>query len=54
MAAVHGVLCSVLNAGDHVLAARALFGSCIYVLEEVPTKFGVEFTFADGTDLAAW
>ena len=54
MAAVYGALHSVLNAGDHVLAARVLFGSFIYVLEAVLTKFGVEFTFSDGTDLAAW
>ena len=54
MAAVHGALCSVLKAGDHVVAARALFGSCLYVLEEVLTKFGVEVSFVDGTDLNAW
>ncbi|NCU21563.1 O-succinylhomoserine sulfhydrylase, partial [Candidatus Falkowbacteria bacterium] len=33
MAAVHGVLVSVLKAGDHVVAARALFGSCLIVLD---------------------
>ncbi len=54
MAAVHGALSSVLKAGDHVVAARTLFGSCLFVLEEVLTKFGVDVTFVDGTDLAAW
>ena len=54
MAAVLGALRSVLNVGDQALAARALFGSCLYVLEEVLTKFGVEVNFVDGTDLAAW
>ena len=54
MAAVHGALVSMLKAGDHVVSARALFGSCLYILEEVLTRYGVEVTFVDGTDLPAW
>ncbi|MDF1873969.1 O-succinylhomoserine sulfhydrylase [Vannielia sp.] len=54
MAAVNAALCAPLKAGDHVVAARALFGSCEYVLSEVLTRFGVEVDFVDGTDLAAW
>jgi O-succinylhomoserine sulfhydrylase len=54
MAAVSGALTSMLRAGDHVVSARALFGSCLYVLEEILTRFGVEVTFVDGTDLAQW
>ncbi len=54
MAAVSGALSSMLRAGDHVVSARALFGSCLYVLEEVLTRFGVEVTFVDGTDLEQW
>jgi O-succinylhomoserine sulfhydrylase len=54
MAAVSGALTSMLRAGDHVVSARALFGSCLYVLEEVLTRFGVEVTFVDGTDLEQW
>lgn len=54
MAAVNGALMSMLRAGDHVVSARALFGSCLYILEEVLTRFGVDVTFVDGTDLAAW
>ena len=54
MAAVSGALTSMLKAGDHVVSARALFGSCLYVLEEVLTRYGVEVTFVDGTDLDAW
>jgi O-succinylhomoserine sulfhydrylase len=54
MAAVSGALMSMLKAGDHVVAARALFGSCLYVLEEVLTRYGVEVSFVDGTDLDAW
>ncbi|WP_197917222.1 O-succinylhomoserine sulfhydrylase [Thiosulfatihalobacter marinus] len=54
MAAVNGALCSMLKAGDHVVSARALFGSCLYILEEILTRFGVEVTFVDGTDLDAW
>ncbi|QJF52030.1 O-succinylhomoserine sulfhydrylase [Roseobacter ponti] len=54
MAAVSGALTSMLRAGDHVVSSRALFGSCLYVLEEVLTRYGVEVTFVDGTDLAQW
>ena len=54
MAAVSGALMSMLKAGDHVVAARALFGSCLYVLEEILTRYGVEVSFVDGTDLAQW
>ncbi|MCT4682781.1 MAG: O-succinylhomoserine sulfhydrylase [Roseicyclus sp.] len=54
MAAVNGALVSMLGAGDHVVAARALFGSCLYILEEVLTRYGVEVSFVDGTDLAQW
>lgn len=54
MAAVNGALTSMLKAGDHVVSARALFGSCLYILEDVLTRYGVEVTFVDGTDLDAW
>lgn len=54
MAAVNGALTSMLRAGDHVVSARALFGSCLYILEEVLTRYGVEVTFVDGTDLGQW
>ena len=54
MAAVNGALCSMLRAGDHVVSARALFGSCLYILEEVLTRYGVEVTFVDGADLDQW
>ena len=54
MAAVNGALTSMLKTGDHVVSARALFGSCLYILEDVLTRFGVEVTFVDGTDLDAW
>lgn len=54
MAAVSGALTAMLRAGDHVVSSRALFGSCLYVLEEVLKRFGVEVTFVDGTDLAQW
>ncbi|WP_425050334.1 O-succinylhomoserine sulfhydrylase [Psychromarinibacter sp. S121] len=54
MAAVNAALTSLLKAGDHVVSSRALFGSCLYILEEILTRYGVEVTFVDGTDLAAW
>ncbi|MDF1727905.1 MAG: O-succinylhomoserine sulfhydrylase [Sulfitobacter sp.] len=54
MAAVSGALMSMLKAGDHIVSSRALFGSCLYVVEEILPRFGVEVTLVDGTDLAAW
>ena len=54
MAAVSGALTSMLRAGDHVVSARALFGSCLYILEEVLTRYGVEVSFVDGTDMDQW
>ncbi|WP_374015570.1 O-succinylhomoserine sulfhydrylase [Phaeobacter sp. A36a-5a] len=54
MAAVNGALTSMLKAGDHVVSAKALFGSCLYILETILTRFGVEVTFVDGTDLEQW
>ncbi|MEC7258842.1 MAG: aminotransferase class I/II-fold pyridoxal phosphate-dependent enzyme, partial [Pseudomonadota bacterium] len=54
MAAVSGALTAMLRAGDHVVSARALFGSCLYILEEVLGRYGVEVTFVDGTDLDQW
>ena len=54
MAAVNGALMALLQAGDHVLASRALFGSCLYILDEILPRMGVEVTLVDGTDMAAW
>lgn len=54
MAAVNGAMMSILKAGDHVVAARALFGSCLYILDDILPRFGVEVTLIDGTDLDAW
>src|SRR4029079_3645703 len=54
MAAVHGALFAQLKAGDHVVAARALFGSCLFIVETLLPRFGVEITLVDGTDVAAW
>jgi len=54
MAAVNGALMALTKAGDHVVSSRALFGSCLYVLEDVLGRFGVEITLVDGTDNAAW
>ena len=54
MAAVNGALTAMLRAGDHVVSSRALFGSCLYILEEVLTRYGVNVTFVDGADLDQW
>jgi O-succinylhomoserine sulfhydrylase len=54
MAAVHAALSCQLSAGDHLVSSKALFGSCLYVVETLLPRFGVETTLVDGTDLDAW
>lgn len=54
MAAVNAALMSICRAGDHVVSSRALFGSCLYILEEIMVRYGVEVTFVDGNNLDEW
>jgi O-succinylhomoserine sulfhydrylase len=54
MAAVTTSLLCCLRAGDHVVAAKALFGAIRYVLEEVLTRYGITVSLVNGTDLDAW
>ncbi len=54
MAAVAAALLCSVKAGDHVVAARALFGSCRWIVETQMPRYGVETTLVDGRDVAAW
>jgi O-succinylhomoserine sulfhydrylase len=54
MAAVTAAMMSQLKAGDHVVAAKALFGSCRYIVEDLLPRYGIPSTLVDGTDLAQW
>ncbi|MGI9353294.1 MAG: O-succinylhomoserine sulfhydrylase [Rhizobiaceae bacterium] len=54
MAAVTSAIACHVSAGDHIVAARALFGSCRWVVEKLMPKFGVECTLVDGKDIDAW
>jgi len=54
MAAVNAALMSMLKAGDHVVSSRALFGSCLYIVEELLPRFGIEVTLVDGADNSRW
>lgn len=54
MAAVSAAILCQLKAGDHIVAARALFGSCRWVVETLAPKYGVECTLIDGRDLSNW
>ena len=54
MAAVTAAMLSLLQAGDHVVAARALFGSCRYIVETLLPRYGIETTLIDGRDMHAW
>ncbi len=54
MAAVNAALLSHLKAGDRVVASRALFGSCHWIVSTLLPKFGIESVFVDGCDLDQW
>jgi O-succinylhomoserine sulfhydrylase len=54
MAAVFGALACQLQAGDRLVSARALFGSCSWIAGELLPKWGVKTEFVEGTDLDAW
>jgi O-succinylhomoserine sulfhydrylase len=54
MAAVHTAIAGLVRAGDHVIAGRALFGSCRWILANWAPRFGVETTLVDGPDIEAW
>lgn len=54
MAAVNLALMASVKAGDHVVASKALFGSCRYICETLLPRFGVESTLVDGTDIDQW
>jgi O-succinylhomoserine sulfhydrylase len=54
MAAVTAATVAPLRAGDRVVAPRALFSSCLWLLDTYLPRFGVEVVFVDGEDLAQW
>jgi O-succinylhomoserine sulfhydrylase len=54
MAAVTTAMLAPLKAGDHVVAAKALFGSCRFVVENLLPRYGIESTLVDGLDLDQW
>lgn len=54
MAAMTGMLLSTLSAGDHLVAGRALFGSCRVLVDTILPKFGIETTTVDARDTDAW
>src|SRR5436190_2122635 len=54
MAAVTTAILAPLRAGDHVVASKAMFGSCRYVVEDLLPRYGIQFTLVDGLDLDQW
>jgi O-succinylhomoserine sulfhydrylase len=54
MAAVFASLACQVRAGDRVVASRALFGSCLFVITEILPRWGIEAVLVDGTDHDAW
>ncbi len=54
MAAVSSSLLAMLRAGDHLIGAKALFGSCRYIVEEMLPRYGIQTTLVDGRDPGQW
>ncbi|CAG0909954.1 unnamed protein product, partial [Cyprideis torosa] len=54
MGAISAALMCQVKAGDHVVAARALFGSCRWIIEKLMPQYGIESTLVDGKDIQAW
>src|SRR5437868_3404323 len=54
MAAVTTALMGQVKAGDHIVSSKAVFGSCLYVVEEHLPRYGVASTLVDGRDLEQW
>ncbi len=54
MAAVYSSLACQLKTGDHIVASRALFGSCFQIITNILPRFGIEYDLVDGKDLDAW
>jgi len=54
MSAVFAAILCQIKAGDRVVASRALFGSCQYIITELLPRYGIEIALVDGTDAAAW
>ncbi|WP_281301719.1 MULTISPECIES: O-succinylhomoserine sulfhydrylase [unclassified Iodidimonas] len=54
MAAMNAALLGLLRAGDHVVAGRALFGSCRWLIDELLPRYGIETTTVNGPDLDEW
>ncbi|TMJ47667.1 MAG: O-succinylhomoserine sulfhydrylase [Alphaproteobacteria bacterium] len=54
MAAVTTAILAPLKAGDHVVASKAMFGSCRYVVEDLLPRYGIASTLVDGLDLDQW
>ncbi len=54
MSAIFFSLLACLKAGDRIVAARQLFGSCHYIINELLPKYGIKGEFVDGSDLAQW
>ncbi len=54
MAAVFASMACFLKAGDKVVSSRALFGSCLYIIQQILPKYGIETVLVDGRDLDQW
>ena len=54
MAAIHAALLCHLSAGDRIVASRALFGSCHWIVANLLPRYGIGFTFVDAGDMAGW
>ena len=54
MAAVWASIAGLLQAGDHIIATRALFGSTHQILTQILPRFDITHTYVDGEDPKDW
>lgn len=54
MAAVFAAVMGLLKAGDRIVSSRALFGSCLFIVNDIAPRFGIETILVDATDREGW
>ncbi len=54
MAAIFATIMALLKSGDHIVASRDMFGTSIVLLNTIISKFNIEVSFVDLSDLSAW
>ncbi|HHJ14290.1 MAG TPA: O-succinylhomoserine sulfhydrylase [Gammaproteobacteria bacterium] len=54
MSAIYATCAGLLQAGDHIVSSRAIFGSTVLLFTNFLRKFGIETSFVEQDDIADW